>query len=219
MEEATTPARQTTPARKRAQHLGPERRRPQILDAALELFIENGYDGTSMQAVASASGVTKPVIYAAFASKDALFRALLEREEQRIMGDISAGFEGINLEDPEKTLVDGFTAFLRAVAASPDVYRLIFFGEGGGGNAAVAKRIEAGRTAQVQALATLAHAWLEAQHPGGKDLDRLAGLLGQVLVGLAEAGARTLLADSEGWTPETLGKTMGRLATQGQFAL
>jgi AcrR family transcriptional regulator len=217
MEEATTPERRTTPARKRAQHLGPERRRPQILDAALELFLEHGYDGTSMQDVASASGVTKPVIYAAFASKDALFRALLEREEERILADISAGFEGINLEDPEKTLVDGFTAFLRAVAASPEVYRLIFFGEGGG-NAAVAERVEAGRKAQVQALATLAQAWLEVRHPGADDLDHLAGLLGQVLVGLAEAGARTLLGDSEGWTPESLGKTLGLLATQGQFA-
>jgi AcrR family transcriptional regulator len=219
MEEATTPERRTTPARKRAQHLGPERRRPQILDAALELFLENGYEGTSMQTVASASGVSKPVIYAAFDSKDALFRALLEREEQRILSDISEGFAGVDLEDPEKTLVDGFTAFLGAVAASPDVYRLIFFQEGGG-NAAVAERIEAGRTAQVQALATLARAWLEARHPDGtEDLDRLAALLGQILVGLAEAGARTLLGDPEGWTPEALGKTLGRLASQGQLSL
>ncbi|MFN2612868.1 MAG: TetR/AcrR family transcriptional regulator, partial [Solirubrobacterales bacterium] len=74
--------------RKRAEHLGPARRRPEILDGALQLFLEHGYEGTSMQAVADRSGVTKPVIYTAFESKDTLFRALLEREEQRIMSDI-----------------------------------------------------------------------------------------------------------------------------------
>jgi AcrR family transcriptional regulator len=71
--------------RRRATHLGPERRRPQVLDAALELFLKRGYEGTSMQAVADQAGVTKPVVYACYSSKDALFRALLEREENRIL--------------------------------------------------------------------------------------------------------------------------------------
>ena len=47
---------QTAETRKRAAHLGPERRRPQVLDAALTLFLKGGYDGTSMQAVAEAAG-------------------------------------------------------------------------------------------------------------------------------------------------------------------
>jgi AcrR family transcriptional regulator len=206
--------------RTRAAHLGPERRRPQILDAALELFLEHGYEGTSMQALADRAGVTKPVIYSAFESKDALFRALLEREEEWILGEISSGFEGVDLANPEQTLVDGFTAFLRAVAASPGVYRLIFLQEGGG-NAALGERIRAGREAQVQALATLTRSWLVARDgdDGAEDLDQLAGLLGQALVGLAEAGARLLLASPDSWTPETLAAKLGRLAMRGQQAL
>jgi AcrR family transcriptional regulator len=186
----------TTSTKKRAEHLGPARRRPQILDGALKLFLEHGYDGTSMQAVASASGVTKPVIYAAFDSKDALFRALLEREEQRIMGDISGGFAGVDLEDPEKTLVGGFTAFLSAVAASPEVYRLVFLQEGGG-NAAVAERIHAGR----------------------EHLGRHSVLLGQVHDGLAEAGARLVLAEVDPWSPEDAGATLGNLAARSAAEL
>jgi AcrR family transcriptional regulator len=214
-------ARDSVPraTRTRAAHLGPERRRPQILDAALELFLEHGYEGTSMQALADRAGVTKPVIYSAFDSKDALFRALLEREEKWILGEISSGFEGVDLSNPEQTLVDGFTAFLRAVAASPGVYRLIFLQEGGG-NAALGERIRAGREAQVQAMAMLTRSWLaEDRTDGAEDLDQLAGLLGQVLAGLAEAGARLLLAHPESWTPETLGTKLGRLAMRGQGAL
>ena len=112
-----------------------------MLDAALKLFLQTGYDGTSMQAVADEAGVTKPVVYACFDSKDDLFRSLLAREEQRIVGEIQGAFSNADLSDPETTLVEGFTGFLRAVGDSPEVYRLIFLGEGGG-NAAVADRIQ-----------------------------------------------------------------------------
>ena len=54
-----------------------------MLDAAFELFLEHGYDGTSMDAVARAAGVTKPVVYDCFPSKEDLFTALLQREETR----------------------------------------------------------------------------------------------------------------------------------------
>src|SRR5688572_19932265 len=106
--------------RKRTAHLGPERRRPQVLDAALKQFLKHGYDGTSMQAVADEAGVTKPVVYACFAGKDQLFRALLGREEERILGEIQSAFVETEISDPEATLTEGFTAFLRAVGASPD---------------------------------------------------------------------------------------------------
>src|SRR6187200_526521 len=91
--------------RKRAAHLGPE----------------HGYDGTSMQAVAERAGVTKPVVYACFPGKDELFRALLAREEQRILAEIQGAFEAADLSDPETTLVEGYTGFLRGVAESPEV--------------------------------------------------------------------------------------------------
>ena len=39
-----------------AAFVGPERRRPEVLDAALKLFLESGYEGTSMQAVADEAG-------------------------------------------------------------------------------------------------------------------------------------------------------------------
>lgn len=198
------------PQRQRAAHLGPERRRPQVLDAALGLFLESGYEGTSMEAIARQAGVSKPVVYACFRSKDELFRALLGREEERILGEIEVAFEQRDLGDPEQTLVEGITGFLRAVTASPQVYRLIFLGEGGG-NAAVSSRIQRGREAQAQALARLVRRWLEQRPPGPPPhLERSAELAGHAIAGVAESGARLLLSDPHRHTPESLGSQLGR---------
>jgi AcrR family transcriptional regulator len=188
-----------------------------MLDAALALFLEHGYDGASMQAIADRAGVTKPVVYACFASKDELFRALLAREEERILGEIQAAFRDADLSDPEATLIEGYTGFLRAVASSPDVYRLIFLGEGGG-NMAVAHRIQRGRQAQIEQLARLARTWLEARDGDTPkvEIERTAQLLGYAIAGLAESGARLLLSEPESWTPETLGRELGRLAASAQ---
>jgi AcrR family transcriptional regulator len=204
--------------RKRAAHLGPERRRPEVLDAALKLFLQTGYDGTSMQAVADEAGVTKPVVYACFDSKDDLFRSLLAREEQRIVGEIQGAFSNADLSDPETTLVEGFTGFLRAAGDSPEVYRLIFLGVGGG-NAAVADRIQRGREQQVIWLSELAKGWLDSNGNGKRskaEIERTARLLGNSIAGLAESGARLLLSGDDDWTPETLGRELGRLAAAAQ---
>ena len=218
---ATATKQKTTERRKRAAHLGPERRRPEVLDAALKLFLKSGYDGTSMQAVADEAGVTKPVVYACFDSKDQLFRALLAREEERIVGEIQGAFANADLSDPETTLVEGFTGFLRAVGESPEVYRLIFLGEGGG-NAAVAHRIRRGREEQVRRLSALARRWLEADGNGKRsnaEIERMARVLGNTIAGIAEAGARLLLTEEDGWTPESLGRELGRLAAAAQSAV
>src|SRR5713226_2335312 len=100
--------------RQRAAHLGPERRRPMILDAAFAVFLERGYEGASMEAIARQASVTKPVVYDSFASKEELFTALLAREEQRILEQITAALPERADEDPERTLEDALTAFLRA---------------------------------------------------------------------------------------------------------
>ena len=202
------------PPRRRAAHLGPERRRPLILDAASDLFLEHGYEGTSMDAVAKAAEVTKPVVYACFAGKEELFEALLEREEARVLETIQASLPAdADVEDPEPLLVEGLTAFLRAVAASPDAYRMIFLGEGA--TAAIAQRIQRQRAAQVEAVAALSRSWLQRRETSA-DIDAAARLFATVVVGLAESGARAMLSDPRTWTPELLGRMLGRMAARGR---
>src|SRR5919201_2239731 len=168
--------------RERAAHLGPERRRPLVLDAAFEVFLEHGYDGTSMDAVASAAGVSKPVVYDCFASKEELFTELLRREESRVLGQIAAALpRGAENEDVEEVLGDALTAFLRAVADSPQAYRVILLGEGGT-NAAVARHIRAGRAEQVRAIGLLVTDWLRRHRPA-VDAEAVAPVAAHALVG------------------------------------
>lgn len=70
MTPATTEKRRRLPAGER---------RELILEAAGELFGERGYAGATLERIAAAAQVTKPILYRHFASKKALYLALLER--------------------------------------------------------------------------------------------------------------------------------------------
>ena len=59
-------------------------RERQIVELAEGLFSERGYQGASMDELARRAGVTKPVVYELFGSKDGLFRACLERSAERL---------------------------------------------------------------------------------------------------------------------------------------
>jgi TetR/AcrR family transcriptional repressor of mexJK operon len=56
-----------------------EQKQATIVQAALDLFLEQGYAATSMDAVASQSGVTKQTVYRYYPSKEELFTAVMEK--------------------------------------------------------------------------------------------------------------------------------------------
>jgi AcrR family transcriptional regulator len=204
--------------RTRAEHLGPERRRPLILNVAFELFLEHGYKGTSMDTIALAAGVTKPVVYACFPSKAELFGALLDREEQRMLTQFGAALaSGAGLEDPEATLSAGFAAMLGAVVDTPDIYRIALLG-GDDANPVIDARVRRGREQRIATIAAAARGWLEGRVLP-RELDRTALLIGQMLVSAGEAGVRTMLSSPDQWTPETLGRALGRFTAGGCLAL
>ena len=62
--------------------LAPAERRQLIVEAAGRLFAERGHDGTRLDDVAAAAGVTKPVLYRHFDDKTALYLALLARHRE-----------------------------------------------------------------------------------------------------------------------------------------
>lgn len=186
-----------------------------VLDAALELFVAHGVAETSMEMIARAAGVTRPVIYACYPSKDALFEALIEREQQRLLENAVAALPAQpTLEDTEALLAEGFTALLRAAASAPNSYRLLFMGEHGAYPEAL-KRGAAGRQFVTERIRALAEMVLTAR--GGKgDIDRQSRLIAYLLVGLAEGGVRLMLSSPGEWTAEELGALLGRLTAPAE---
>src|SRR6478752_2366041 len=69
-------------------------RREQILDVAVQVFARNGFHGTSMNDVADAAGVTKPVLYQHFDYKQELYLALLNEVGRRMLLAITKATAG-----------------------------------------------------------------------------------------------------------------------------
>ena len=61
------------------------KKRNTILDAAMRVFIDEGYDGASMDRIADIAGASKRTVYNHFSSKEALFQAVLTRLISDIM--------------------------------------------------------------------------------------------------------------------------------------
>ncbi|HEX7339981.1 MAG TPA: TetR/AcrR family transcriptional regulator [Rhodanobacteraceae bacterium] len=68
-------------------------KRAAILAAAVDLFTRQGFDGTSMDAVASAAGVSKLTVYSHFGDKDRLFREVLRSRVSELLPERSYEFD------------------------------------------------------------------------------------------------------------------------------
>jgi len=199
--------------RARAAHLGPERRRPLILNAALEVYVEHGYKGTSMQAVAEAAGVTKPVVYECFANKDELLLALLDREERRLLGAITESLPSNLVSDNvEAVLAAGLTAFLAGALQAPNSWRVVF-DSGWGSGSVVAERVRRVREMVVGQLRELVRQYMVAG--GIEDIDRKAPVVAEMIAAVSESCARMLVVERYPWTAAELATYVARLLARG----
>jgi AcrR family transcriptional regulator len=122
-------------------------RERQLLELAEELFAERGYAGASMDELARRAGVTKPVVYELFGSKEGLFGACVDRSIERLAADIA---EAVRAEtDPEARLRAGGLAFLRFAAGNRVAWDLMSMG---GRFAAQAQRVRAGQAELIHVL-------------------------------------------------------------------
>ena len=130
---------------KRAEYLGPERRRPLVLDAAREIFADGGFADASMQAIADRAGVSKAVLYDCFpGGKQEIYYALLESGEQTFMEHMKTVLESTRSMPLEEGLRQGLRAFLDYAKIYPHTFRVIF-GEAGTRDPEVVLRAERAR--------------------------------------------------------------------------
>lgn len=127
-------------------------RRTRILGAALEAFASGGYGPTSMADIAQASGVTRAVLYDHFASKKAVFLAVVEQQNALFMGHVGARIAG---EGTARDRMRGtMDAVFRFAEAHPHAWRLLFGNatHGDPGLDATWREIRAARVTAVAAL-------------------------------------------------------------------
>jgi TetR/AcrR family transcriptional repressor of mexJK operon len=80
------------------------RRDARLLDVATTLFMERGFDGTSIDAVAEAAGVSKPTVYARYHDKRDLFAAVLRQRIRLWLAPLSAAAEAQATEASPKSI-------------------------------------------------------------------------------------------------------------------
>ena len=106
------------------QRLTRDERRARILDAASQVFADRGYDGASIEEIADAAGITRPVIYDHFASKRDLHVLLLELHMEQLLEFMG---ERVASEDSsEARLEAGMRAFFEFVETHPYAWRILF---------------------------------------------------------------------------------------------
>jgi AcrR family transcriptional regulator len=116
--------RDAAPRRAAPRRLSAGERRRQLLAVALRLFAGRGYDATTMEEIAEAAGVTKPLVYQHFSSKRALYLELVDSVAEdllRTLGEAAAAAAG-----PRQQVEDGFAAYFRMVIAHETAFRLLY---------------------------------------------------------------------------------------------
>lgn len=111
-----------TPSRREARR---QVRREAILDVAAQSFLENGYAGTTMSAIAMLLGGSKATLWNYFPSKEQLFAAVLDRETEEFQQQLSLILKS---DAPAERALTGFCRqFLNKVTDSEAValYRLV----------------------------------------------------------------------------------------------
>src|ERR1700710_243673 len=101
-----------------------DQRRQQLFEVARERFAQQGFHATSMDEIAEAAGVTKPVLYQHFPSKRALYRELLDDVDAQLVARIVAAPAGA--ASGGERVEQGFAAYFRFVTENRAGFRLLF---------------------------------------------------------------------------------------------
>jgi AcrR family transcriptional regulator len=159
-------------------------RRRQLLAAAQEVFVAQGYHAAAMDDIAERAGVSKPVLYQHFPGKLELYLALLDAQAQALAEVVQRAL--LATEDNRQRIHGVLTAYFDFVNRDDGAFRLIF--ETDLGNSPdVRDRVEAVEHKTMRAVAATVAA------DTGLDQAR-AELLSTALTGAAQVAARWWLA-------------------------
>ncbi len=113
-----------------------EQKRAHILESAIELFAEKGFDATSISMIASRAAISKGLIYNYFDSKEALIKELLLKGFNEFMVEFDTNKDGVLTDDEFVYFIESSFSIMKAnlhywrlyfmVMAQPKVMDLVF---------------------------------------------------------------------------------------------
>jgi AcrR family transcriptional regulator len=180
------------------------RRRRQLLDVALRVFAERGFHDASMNDIAVAAGVTKPVLYQHFTSKRELFAELLTDVGRDLQETITKAVTAA--ESPREMVELGFIAYFTYVDQHRNAFQL-FYGGSMARDEEFAEVVNQTESAVAGLVAGLIE--IEGLSPGQRQV------LGHGIVGLIEGASIHWLRANSDADPTTLAHQLADLAWRG----
>jgi AcrR family transcriptional regulator len=153
-------------------------RRRQLFAVALELFARRGYRSTTMDDIAEAAGVTKPLLYQHFSSKRALYLELADSIAEDLLAAIRQAVS--RAEGPRQQVEWGFAAYFRLVVSRETEFRLLY-GRDHAGDEELGRALRTVEDAIAEAIDPLIDAGLDDEH---------RRLVAYGIVGMAEGASR-----------------------------
>jgi AcrR family transcriptional regulator len=158
-----------------------EQRRQQLVAVALELFARRGYRATTMDDIAEAAGVTKPLVYQHFSSKRALYLELVTSIAHELLLAVRAAVE--LAEGPRQQVEMGFAAYFGLVISREAEFRLLY-GRDHADDEELGRALRTVEDAMAEAIEPLIDAGLDDDH---------RRLLAYAVVGMAEGASRQFI--------------------------
>lgn len=182
-------------ARARQPRLSIEVRREQVLDAALEIIVEDGYAAASMEAIARRVDIAKPVVYNAFGDRQKLLMALLERQEERAFAALAAAMPPRAADSaPEGALISWATTLATSIHEQPTIWRLMLL-PADGTPEIVRAHVDEGRQFALNQLRGVIAEYLD-------DTDIDAEVAAVAVLAMAEGLAAKLITEPDAYPPE-----------------
>jgi AcrR family transcriptional regulator len=196
-------------ATRQARPAGPRLPRParrrQLLGAAQEVFVAQGYHAAAMDDIADRAGVSKPVLYQHFPGKLDLYLALLDESADELVAIVREALSSTT--DNSQRVPATFRAFFDYVGTSGEAFRLVFESDLSN-EPAVRNRLE--RT--MRECAEMVSQFIREDAGVG---DAEARLLGMALVGMAQVSSRYWLSTDDAIGKDAAEDLLSRLAWRG----
>ncbi|MFC9332517.1 TetR/AcrR family transcriptional regulator [Arthrobacter sp. NPDC057009] len=202
---AQSNAGQARPAGQRSARLPRDERRAQLLAAAQEVFVANGYHGAAMDEIAETAHVSKPVLYQHFPSKRELYLALLDSHLEALTALMLGAMNSTT--DNKERVKAVMRAYFSFIDSDDQAHRLVFESDLIN-DADVSSRLETFNKTFAEAIARVIAEdtklpLLEAQ------------LLGRGLAGMAQVSARYWLETDGNLNIDVASDLIYRLAWRG----